>query len=58
MYLYTKEGMKTPNPDKSEVLVIRLSKKTKNALKELAKKPKYKNNSSAVIRDLIESQII
>lgn len=47
--------MKTPNPEKSEVFVMRISKEMKTKLEELAKAPKYNNNSSEVVRSLIES---
>ena len=47
--------MKTPNPEKSEVFVMRLSKEMKKKLEELAKASKFNNNSSEVVRSLIES---
>jgi hypothetical protein len=47
--------MKQPNPEKSEVFVMRISKETKAKLEQLAKAPKYNNNSSEVVRSLIES---
>jgi predicted DNA-binding protein len=47
--------MKLPNPDKTEVFVMRLSKKNKQQLEELSKRSKFGNNSSEVIRYLIET---
>jgi predicted DNA-binding protein len=47
--------MKLPNQDKSEVFVMRMSKKNKQQLEELAKRSKFGNNSSEVVRYLIES---
>jgi predicted transcriptional regulator len=48
--------MKLPKKnDKSEVLVVRIDKATKKRLQELAKKNKYGNNSSEVVRSLIET---
>lgn len=45
-----------PNPEKTEVLVIRISKKTKSKLNELAKASQFDGNNSAVVRHLIESE--
>ncbi len=47
--------MQTPNPEKSEVFIMRISKEMKNKLEELAKAPKFNNNSSEVVRSLINS---
>lgn len=47
--------MKLPNPDKSEVFIMRISKKQKQLLEQLAKSGKYGNNNSEVIRNLIDS---
>ena len=47
--------MKLPNPEKNEVFIMRISEDMKKKLEELAKAPKYNNNSSAVVRSLIES---
>jgi len=59
IYLYNNKvntnDMKTPNPEKSEVFVMRISKEMKKKLEELSKSPKFKNNSSEVVRSLIES---
>ena len=48
--------MKLPNPEKTEVFVMRLSKSTKTKLEELAKKPQFGGNNSAVVRFLIEAE--
>ncbi|MCR8667941.1 hypothetical protein NO995_09630 [Aestuariibaculum sp. M13] len=48
--------MKLPNPSKDEVLLIRISKKEKEHLKELAKKGKHGTNASEVVRNLIERE--
>lgn len=48
--------MKLPNPEKSEVIVIRTSLKVKNMLIELAKASQFGNNSSAVVRYLIANE--
>jgi len=45
--------MKLPNPEKSEVFIMRISKKDKQLLEQLAKSGKYGKNSSEVIRSLI-----
>jgi hypothetical protein len=59
IYLYNNNlitnTVKTPNPEKSEVFVMRISKEMKVKLEELAKAPKFNNNSSEVVRSLIES---
>lgn len=47
--------MKLPTSDKNEIFTMRISKKNKLQLEELAKKRKFGNNSSEVIRYLIES---
>lgn len=47
--------MKLPKSEKTEVFVMRMTKEMKNKLNELAKANKYNNNSSEVIRSLIES---
>lgn len=47
--------MKTGDTEKSEVLVIRLSKETKTKLQELSKDIRFGNNNSAVVRYLIEN---
>ena len=50
--------MKTPNAEKSEVFILRMSKDMKSKLEELAKNPKFNNNSSEVIRSLISSEYV
>ena len=47
--------MKIPNTEKTEVFVMRISKDMKKKLEELAKSTKFNNNSSEVVRSLIES---
>lgn len=47
--------MRLPNPEKNEVFIMRISAEMKKKLEELAKTPKYNNNSSEVVRSLIES---
>ena len=47
--------MRLPYTDKTEVFTMRISKKHKKQLEELAKRNKYGGNGSAVIRQLIES---
>lgn len=48
--------MKLPSSDNlNEVLVVRLNIATKKKLEELANRNKFGNNSSEVIRTLIES---
>lgn len=47
--------MKLPNQDKSEIFVMRISKRNKKQLKELSKNNKFGNNNSEVIRFLIEA---
>ncbi|WP_161624668.1 MULTISPECIES: hypothetical protein [Winogradskyella] len=47
--------MKLPKPEKDETFIMRLSKKQKEKLLELAKKGKYGNNASEVLRNLLES---
>ena len=48
-------GNRMPKTENTEIFTMRISKKLKNKLNELAKKNKYKNSASAVIRELIES---
>ena len=55
IYLENNIVMRLPNPDKTEVFVMRISLKHKQQLQELAKKSKFKNNTSEVVRDLIEA---
>lgn len=47
--------MKVTNKIKSEIFNLRIDKETKRKLIELSKTNEFKNNSSAVIRDLIHS---
>lgn len=47
--------MKLPNPEKNEVFIMRLSKTQKQKLLELSNKGNLGNNSSEVIRTLIEN---
>ncbi len=47
--------MKLPTSEKTEIFTMRISKKNKLQLEDLAKKRKIGNNSSEVIRNLIES---
>lgn len=47
--------MKLPQQEKDETFIMRLSKKQKEKLLELAKKGKHGNNASQVLRNLIES---
>jgi len=46
---------KYPSTENTEIFTMRISPKLKEKLNELAKKNKYKNSASAVIRELIES---
>ena len=46
--------MRLPDPDKSEVFTMRISKKHKKQLEELAKKGRHGKNGSEVIRYLID----
>jgi len=48
-------GNRMPKTENTEIFTMRISKKLKEKLNELAKKNKYKNSASAVIRELIES---
>ena len=45
---------KLPSTEQTETFVFRLSPKTKKQLEELAKKNRYGNSCSAVLRNLIE----
>ena len=45
--------MKLPNPDKSEIFIMRISKKDKQKLLELSSMEQFENNQSEVIRQLI-----
>lgn len=47
--------MKLPKRQKSEIFNMRMDPSTKKKLEELSKGKGFKNNSSAVIRYLIES---
>ena len=47
--------MNLPHSEKTEVFVMRISKKNKQQLEQLSKKGKYGNNSSEVVRNLIET---
>lgn len=49
---------KLPYTDRTEVLILRISKKEKEQLTELAKKGKYGNNYSEVIRSLIRKALL
>ena len=46
--------MKLPSSELTEMFVMRISKEHKKKLEQLAKKNKYGNNSSDVVRTLIE----
>jgi Arc/MetJ-type ribon-helix-helix transcriptional regulator len=48
-------NMKISDKTKTEIVNIRIDVETKRKLTELAKSNEYKNNSSAVIRHLIQS---
>ena len=47
--------MKLPISEKTEIFTMRISKKNKLKLEDLSKNRKFGNNSSEVIRYLIES---
>ncbi len=47
--------MKLPNPDKSEIFIMRISKTDKQKLHELSLKQQFGNNKSEVVRQLIQS---
>jgi Arc/MetJ-type ribon-helix-helix transcriptional regulator len=45
---------KLPNTERTEVFTLRISKKEKKQLADLAKRGKYGSTSSEVIRELIK----
>ena len=47
-------GNRMPHTERNEILTLRISKKEKEQLAELAKKGKYGNTSSEVVRELIK----
>jgi Arc/MetJ-type ribon-helix-helix transcriptional regulator len=47
-------GNRMPHTDRTEVLTLRISKKEKKHLAEMAKKGKYGASSSEVVRELIK----
>jgi len=49
-----KRKSRLPYTDQTETEIFRLSPKTKKKLEELAKRGKYGNNKSEVLRELIE----